>query len=142
MFRVQDEVVAFGPKAHSSLLAEENEGEDIAVLFRRMSVFHIQTILFLLRWSSYLFPACEEELVGIDTVANGTPYDWKEVKDHRRLMRVAEEDLIEDIDHNGEDEKGCDCGEDERESGGRRGEALYWRGYNAEDPHGRRRKVE
>ena len=143
VFRVQDEVVTLCSKTHSSLLAEENERKDITVLLRHASVFHNRTILLMLRRrSSYLFPTCKEELVGIDTVANGTPNNWKEVKDHRRLMRITQEDLIEDIDHDGEDEKGCDCGEDECDSRRRRGESLQRSGDNREDTHGRRGKVE
>lgn len=55
---------------------------------------------------THLCAAAEEELVRVDAIADGAANKGEPVKDHRRLMGVLEQQLAQDIDHNGEGDEG------------------------------------
>ena len=93
---IENEVIAFGAQADGSLLAQEDESENITVLLA----------------------AGKEEGVGVHAVGDGVADPWQEVEDERRLIRVAEEDLMEDVEEDDEGEQTAGGGQDD-EPGGR-----------------------
>lgn len=114
---IEDEVVALGAQADGGLLAEKNEGEDIAVLLT----------------------AGEEEGVGVHAVGDGVADPWQQVEDDRRLVGVAEEDLLEDVQEDGEGEQTAGGGEHD-EPGGSGVEERSQRASEAlEETHGSER---
>jgi len=93
---IENEIIALGAQADSGLLAQEDESENITVLLA----------------------AGKEEGVGVHAVGDGVADPWQEVEDERRLIGVAEEDLLEDIQEDNEGEQTAGGGEDD-EPGGR-----------------------
>ena len=93
---IENEVVAFGAEADGGLLAQEDESENITVLLA----------------------AGKEEGVGVHAVGDGVADPWEEVEDERRLIGVAEEDLLEDVQEDNEGEQTAGGGESD-EPGGR-----------------------
>lgn len=53
----------------------------------------------------YLFPTGEEELVGVNSVGDGAPYQREPVEDDWGLVGVLEQELAQDVDEDGEDEE-------------------------------------
>lgn len=102
---VQDEVVALGTEADSRLLAEQNEGEDIAVLRTRESVVEAWG-QGLLDAATDLFAAIEEELVGVNAVGDSAANEGHPVEDEWRLGTLATDgqQLRQNIEDNGESE--------------------------------------
>jgi hypothetical protein len=68
---VEDEVVAFGAQINSRLLAQQDEGEDVAVLLA----------------------AAEEEAVGVNTVGYGAANVWNPVEYDPRLVCILDKEL-------------------------------------------------
>ena len=93
---IEDEVVALGSQADGGLLAQEDKGEDIAVLFT----------------------AGEEEGIGVHAIGDGVADPWQEVEDKRGLVRVAEEDLLEDVQEDNEGGQTGGGGEGDEPGGG------------------------
>ena len=83
---VQNEIVALGAQTHSRLLAQKNEGEDLAVLLT----------------------AGEEELVRIYAVRDGAADEGHQVEHDRRFIRVAEEQLLCDVEKDDGGDEGGD----------------------------------
>ena len=93
---VEDKVVALGSQADGGLLAQQDKGEDIAVLFT----------------------AGEEEGIGVHAIGDGVADPWQEVEDKRGLVRVAEEDLLEDVQEDNEGGQTGGGGEGDEPGGG------------------------
>jgi hypothetical protein len=93
---IEDKVVALGSQADSGLLAQQDKGEDITVLFT----------------------AGEEEGIGVHAVGDGVADPWQEVEDKRRLVGVAEEDLLEDVQEDNEGGQTGGGGEGDEPGGG------------------------
>jgi hypothetical protein len=85
--------------------------------------------------STHLLLLREEELVRVDTVRNGTADDREQVKNDRRLIGVFEQQLLQDVEKDGEEEKGGEAGGSN--SGGRRlgGEVAHRSCNISEKPH-------
>ena len=81
---VQNEVVARAADIDGSLLAQEDEGEDVAVL---------GAILL-------------EESRGVHAVGDGAPHDGEPGEDQWGLIGVLEEELVRNVDEDGENNKG------------------------------------
>lgn len=62
---------------------------------------------------THLCAAVEEKLVWVDAIADSAANKGKPVKDHWGLMRLLEQQLAQDIDHDGEgdEEQRADQGE-------------------------------
>jgi hypothetical protein len=93
---VENEVVALGSQTDGGLLAQKDKGEDIAVLFT----------------------AGEEEGIGVHAISDGVADPWQEVEDERWLVRVAEEDLLEDVQEDNERGQTGGGGEGDEPGGG------------------------
>ena len=83
---VQDEVITIGSNIDGGLPAEENEGEDVAIL----STHGV------------------EERRRIHAICNGTPDNGEPVKDEGRLIWILEQDLVQDIENDAESNKAED----------------------------------
>lgn len=62
---------------------------------------------------AHLLLVVEEELVGIHAIGHGVTDDRKPMKDHRGFVRIFEQELLEYIEHNGNDDEGGNTGSDE-----------------------------
>lgn len=93
---IENEVVSLSAQADGGLLAQEDESENITVLLA----------------------AGKEEGIGVHAVGDGVADPWEEVEDERRLIGVAEEDLLEDVQEDNEGEQTAGGGEGD-EPGGR-----------------------
>ena len=98
MLAVQDEVVSLDTKAHCGPLAQEYEGEYISIL---RSIVSNPRLVQVSRVTN-LVPAIEEELVGINAVRDGATNERHPMEDQRRLCRVSEEQLLEDVQQHSE----------------------------------------
>jgi hypothetical protein len=117
---VENEVVALGVEAHGHLAPEQDEGEDVAVLLL----------------------VGEEELVRVHAVCDGAADDGQPVEHDGRLIGLLEQELLQHVEHHGQEDKGGEPGGDE--DGQRRGggEVAQWAGDGGEDTHSvRRRRV-
>jgi hypothetical protein len=92
---IENEVIAFGAQADGGLLAQQNESEDITVLLA----------------------AGKEEGIGVHAIGDGVANPWQEVKDERRLVGVAEEDLLGDVQEDDEDEQTTGSAQDDEPGG-------------------------
>ena len=84
---VQDEIIALRSQAHRRLLAQQDEREDIAVLFS----------------------ATEEELEWIDAIRDCVADEWHPVEDKRRFIGILRELLPYHVYENRECDKGAKC---------------------------------
>lgn len=105
---VEDEVVAGCVEAHGHLLAEEDEGEDIAVLYAGQRELPPSTAR-----ATHLLLVGEEELVRVDAVGDGAADDGDPVEHERRLVGVLEQQLLEDVEDDSEQEEGAEAGRDQ-----------------------------
>jgi len=115
---VEDEVVALGSQADGGLFAEKDEGEDVAVLFT----------------------AGEEEGIGVHAVSDGVSDPWQEVEDERGLVRVTEEDLLEDVQENDQSCETGDSGQNDEPGGGVFKKGSQRANETLEETHCRRRR--
>ena len=95
---VEYEVIALHPQAYSRLLPEEYERENVAILQltsarRRESKGR--------KHSKYLLSTTEKELVRINSVGNGTSEERHPVENDRRLIRILEYELVENVEYDG-----------------------------------------
>lgn len=58
-------------------------------------------------YRTYLSTVLSEERGGVHSVCDGASNKGEPVEDHRGLIRVSEEELVEDIEDDGEHEEGC-----------------------------------
>lgn len=87
-FSVQNEIIALRSQNHRSRLSEQDEGEDISVLFATR----------------------EEECVGVNAVADGAADDGDPMEDKRRLVGIAaNEELRRDVQQDGEGDESAKC---------------------------------
>lgn len=87
---IQDEIIAFCPQTHGCLLAQQDKGKDIAVLFA----------------------TAEEEVVGVDAVRDGAADDGHPVEyDGRIAGFLADEQLRGDVDEDGQGQEDGQSGE-------------------------------
>ena len=87
-------------------------------------------------WATYLLLVGEEELEWVNTIRNGTSEDRKPVKNERRLVGLLEQQLLQNIENNGEQDKGGEAGGDEDRAGRIRGESPQWASNVSEYTHG------
>lgn len=87
---VEDKVVAGSVEADGHLATEEDKGEDWAILL----------------------VVCEEEGIRIHAIPDSVADNGHPVEDERRLIGVLEQELLEDIEDNGQEDKGGDAGSD------------------------------
>jgi hypothetical protein len=85
--------------------------------------------------ATHLLLVGEEELVRVDAVRNGATNDGEQVEDDWRLIGVLEQQLGQNIEYDGEGEKGGKAGGDKRWEGGLGGESPQWPGDVSEDTH-------
>ncbi len=83
----------------------------------------------------YLLAAFEEEDIRVDAVRDGAAEEWHPVEDQRRLVRVLEEQLAEDVDDDGEDDKGHEAGRDHHRGGSARDHLDHGRGQSGKEAH-------
>lgn len=55
--------------------------------------------------NAHLFTGIEEELVRIDTITDSAADEGEPVEDDRGLVRVLEQQLAQDIDHDGQSDE-------------------------------------
>ena len=65
----------------------------------------------------HLLATIEKELVRVNAVDDGTSEEGEPVENHRGLSGVPEQELIEDVEQDGENEDGGETGGD-NDSGG------------------------
>ena len=87
---VEDKVVASSVEADRHLATEEDKGEDWAILL----------------------VVGEEEGIRIHAIPDGVADNRHPVEDERRLIGVLEQELLEDIEDNGQEDKGGEAGSD------------------------------
>lgn len=85
--------------------------------------------------STHLLATLKEELVRLHAIADRAAYHRHPMKDHRRLMRVLEKQLVEDIEDDGEDNECGECGENDCDGGRRGREARDRDGNDCEEAH-------
>lgn len=86
-------------------------------------------------YPAYLFLVREEELVGVHAIRNGAANPWEPVEDHWGFIGFLQEDLAQDVQHDGEHDERGEAG-DGQEGGGRiRGEVAQWAGDVFEKSH-------
>jgi len=126
---VEDEVVAGGVEAHSHLAAEEDKGEDIAIL---LPVSHVQPAIAS---PTHLLLVGEEERIRVHAICDGTANHRQPVEHEGRLIGVLEQQLLQDIENDGQQDKGGEAGGDE--DGKRRGggEVAQGAGDIGEETH-------
>jgi hypothetical protein len=127
---IEDEVVAGCVKAHGHFLTKEDKGEDIAVLHASQRVLPLATVK-----ATHLLLAGKEELVGVDAVGDGAADDGDPVEDERRLIGVLEQQLVEDVEDDGEQEEGAKAGRNEDGEGRVGGEVAHRAGDISENTH-------
>jgi hypothetical protein len=81
---IQDKLVALRPQTHGRLLPQQNEREDISVLLSTR----------------------EEEGERVDAVGDRAADDGEPVEYNRRLIRVFEQQLAQNIQNDGEGDEG------------------------------------
>lgn len=84
---------------------------------------------------THLLLVREEELVGVDTIRNGTTDNREPVEDDWRLGGVLEQQLVQDIENNGDKEKGGESEGDKRRERRFRGELPQWASNFSENTH-------
>jgi photosystem II stability/assembly factor-like uncharacterized protein len=95
-FPIQNKVVAFGTKVYSGLFSEKDKGKDVPVLQRNVQV-SLEPAGRSGNRTTYLSATVEEELVRINSVANGATDKGEPVEHNRGLIGVLEEDLSQNI---------------------------------------------
>lgn len=110
---VEDEVVALGAQADGGLLAQEDKGEDIAVLLT----------------------AGEEEGIWVHAVGDGVSDPWQQVEDDWGFVGVAEEDLLEDVQENDQREQTARGGQHDEPGGSGVEERSQWANEALEETH-------
>jgi hypothetical protein len=81
---VQNKVVALSADVDGGLLAEQDKGVDVAVLF----------------------PVLLKEARGVHAIGDGAAHDGEPGKDHGRFIGVLEQQLLRDVPKDGEEEEG------------------------------------
>jgi hypothetical protein len=104
---IENEVVPLGVQTHGHLAAEKDESEDIAVL-RLVSLCPVSQV-----HATHLLLVGEEELVWVDAVCYGTADDWEQMEHDRGLVGVLEQQLVQDVEDDGEHNKGGEAGRDQ-----------------------------
>lgn len=84
---------------------------------------------------TYLLLLGEEEPVWVDTIRDSAAENGEVVEHNGWLIRVLEEELVQDIENDCEDEKGGESGGDN--NGKRRvgSKIAQWAGDSSEDTH-------
>lgn len=101
-FSIENELVALDTKVNSCLLAEKDEGENIAVLEEFVSLRVLSELeIWRIGRCIYLGTRSEEELVWIHAICNCTPNKRNPVKDDRWLLFVVENELLDHIEDDG-----------------------------------------
>jgi hypothetical protein len=77
----------------------------------------------------------EEELVRVHAICDGAAENGEPVEDERGLIRVLAQQLLQDIEHDGQDDKGGSAGRNKDGEGGGRGEVGQWPGYLGDEAH-------
>ena len=57
----------------------------------------------------------KEKFIGIDAIGDSTADDWKQVKYYGRLLGIAEEQLMQDVEDNDKGEEGGDRSGDNKD---------------------------
>lgn len=118
MLSVQDEVVSLGSETDSSLLAEQDESEHVAVLCIPSALSPSKLTLSLV--PAHLFPAVKEELVRVHAISDSAADEGHPVENDRRLLRVLNEKLLQDIQHDSKNDERGETGGDQDSRGGLR----------------------
>jgi len=84
---------------------------------------------------THLLLVREEELVGVNTIRNGAADDGEQVENDWRLVGVLEQYLLQDVENNGDKEKGGESEADDGRVRRLRGEFAQRAGYFSEDSH-------
>lgn len=107
---IEDEVVAFGAQADSGLLAEKDEGEDIAVLrAKKLSVGWARAGVDQV-WT-HLFATAEKEFVRVNAVGDGAADKGHPVEDDGRVGAFPphREQLVENVEDDGDSKQSAEA---------------------------------
>lgn len=141
LLSVQDKLVALGADVYGGLLAEEDEGENFAVLQDIESAWWKDT-QYGWQISTDLLAVLLEEPWGVHAVGDGASDQGQPVEDDRRLIGVLEHQLVQDIENNREHNNG---GRNDADLG-RRAQLAELLGQRPcdifEEPHGGAGRVE
>ena len=101
LLAVQDEVVSFDLQVWCDFPPEHDECEDVAILLKENT---FSQCFFLHDYNyeecSNLFLAVLQELNGILTVNDGTPYERDPVENNRWFIFLFKQQLLENIENN------------------------------------------
>lgn len=106
-FAVENEVVALGADAYGRLLAEENEGENIAMLRMKELAGRRQENQILgarVAISTNLRSHLLEEPGRINSVFDGASEEREQMEDYWRFIGIFEEHLLHDVEDNGDND--------------------------------------
>lgn len=98
---VEDEFIALRAQIDRHFPPEKDECERVAVLQPIGQHTDGNSGYFI----NYLGLAIKEELIRVHAIYNGGSEVRKDMENHRRLVRISEEDLLNDIE---------DCGDNDR----------------------------
>jgi hypothetical protein len=129
---IEDELIALSAQIHRRLLPQEDKCENITILctYQSRPFFGIFS-----RQNTNLCSALEEKFIWVDSVGDGAPNDGKPVEDHRGFVRVFEERLAQDVEHDREGHK-CDKRGSQHDAQAALGNQIGERFFNGfEDSH-------
>jgi hypothetical protein len=86
-------------------------------------------------YTTHLLLVGEEELVRVDAISDGAADDGKQVEDDRWLVGVLEQQLLQNVENNGEQNKGGEAGGNQDREGRVGGKIAQWTGNLGEDTH-------
>lgn len=83
-------------------MAKQDEGENLAVLASCQLLSYFEHLVSL----SHLLPAAKEKSQWVHAVGDSAANKWEPMKDHRRFVSLVEQQLIDDIERDGDDKPG------------------------------------